>query len=113
MFDLQDLRQAISLICKTGTVRKLAKSLRADIAYISLINGYSGPLFKDLKRAEPNLVINSADAIFYCEIHSDNYNGNVPAHVREALQRREVRIREKSRVNNSSPAKKKNKKGKK
>lgn len=92
VFDLQDLRQVILLICKTGTVGKLAKSLRAEIAHISLLNGFMGPLFKDLKRAEPNLVINGADAIFCCEIYSDNYSANVPAHLQETLQRREVHI---------------------
>lgn len=94
VYDLQDLREVVQLISKTGTVRKLAKTLRNVIAHIARINGWIGPLFKDLKRAEPTLPINSDEAIFCNEIHSDNYAPGVPPQIREALQRRESRLRD-------------------
>jgi len=93
-FDLEELRRQIQIHTKTGTVRKLAKTIRNVIAHISLINQYPGPLYRDLLRTEPTLQINSNDAVFCNEIHSDNYDVMVPPQVREALQRRETRLRE-------------------
>lgn len=93
-FDLEELRRQIQIHTKTGTVRKLAKTIRNVIAHISLINQYPGPLYRDLQRTEPTLQINSNDAVFCNEIHSDNYDVMVPPQVREALQRRETRLRE-------------------
>lgn len=94
IFDLNDLRKQIQVHSKTGTVRKLAKTLRNIIAHIALINNYPGPLFKDLIRTEPELKITQRESIFCNEIHSDNYNVNVPPKIREALQRRETLLRE-------------------
>jgi hypothetical protein len=37
-YDLQDLRQIIQIYSKTGTVRKLAKTLRNIISHIAIIN---------------------------------------------------------------------------
>jgi hypothetical protein len=108
VFDIEVLRSVIQFHDKNATVRKLAKSIRDTVAYISIINSWPVPLVKDLKRLEPQLDINDNDAIYCNEIHVDNYSKHVPAKIREALQRRERNIREK----NIQPAKKKNKKRK-
>jgi len=111
-FDIADLRSSIQYNNKSGTVRKLAKTLRSIIASIASLNDWPGPLTKDLMRAEPQLQISSQDAIYCNEIHSDNYDPVVPPQVREALQRREIRFREKSIMNpkNQKPRKKQGKK---
>ncbi len=96
-FDIADLRSAITFHHKSGTVRKLAKSLRSSIAYIAAINNWPGPLVRDLLRAEPQLDISLQEEIYCCEIHSDNYNPDVPARIREALQRREQKLRDQNR----------------
>lgn len=106
-FDINDLRDTIKFHEKNGTVRKLAKTLRDNIGYISLVNGWPGPLLKDLMRNEPQLEIHPDEAIWCNEIHSDNYSPAVPPRIREALQRREQKIREQ----NKSVDKQKKKKG--
>jgi len=93
-FDITDLRQTIQYHTKSGTVRKLAKTMRDIIAAIATVNGWPGPLYKDLMRNEPQLNIDASESVWCNEIHSDNYEPQVPARIREALQRRELRIRE-------------------
>lgn len=107
LFDINDLRDTIKFHDKSGTVRKFAKTLRDSISYIALINNWTGPLLKDLMRSEPQLEITNEESIWCNEIHSDNYAPSVPPRIREALQRREHRIREQ---NKSVDNKKKNKK---
>lgn len=109
-FDINDIRSTILLHYKSGTVRKLAKTLRYSISTISSHNKWPGPLVKDLLRLEPQLSISPEDAIYCCEIHSDNYNEKVPPTIREALQRREQKIREQ---NKNQPKTSKGKKKKK
>jgi hypothetical protein len=110
-FDINELRTTINFHYKSGTVRKLAKTLRATIARISSINNWPGPLVRDLQRLEPQLIISPQDYIFCCEIHADNYAPEMPAIIREALQRREQKIRDQNLTQNKSN--KKGKKGKK
>lgn len=111
-FDLAELRSTIQFHDKSGTVRKLAKTLRKSIAIIAEINSWPGPLWKDLKRLEPQLDIQGYLSIYCNEIHSDNYDPYVPPKIREALQRREQRLRDQNRLAISSQ-KKKGKKGRK
>jgi hypothetical protein len=110
-FDIADLRSLIKFHVNGGTVRKLAKTMRNIIAHIAFINTWPGPLYKDLMRSEPTLNISVMESIYCNEIHSDNYNSLVPARIREALQRREQKFREKSQTakNPSSKGKKKKK----
>lgn len=63
-------------------------------------------------RNEPQLNIDQYEAIYCNEIHSDNYAPTVPAKVREALQRRELRIRSNSVVKGKAKGKKVNNKKK-
>lgn len=93
-FELSDLRQVIRLYDKFGTVRKLAKTLRRVIAAIAINNNWPGPLFKDIQRINPTLVISDKDAVYCSEFNSDNYDVDMPARIREALQQREQKIRE-------------------
>lgn len=93
-FELSDLRQVIRLYDKYGTVRKLAKSLRQVIATIAIINKWPGPLYKDIQRINPSLIISETDAVYCSEFNSDNYDPEMPARIREALQQREQKIRE-------------------
>jgi RNA-binding protein YhbY len=95
-FDIADLRALIKFHVEGGTVRKLAKTLRDLIARISVYNSWPGPLYKDLMRNEPTLNISSGESYYCNEIHSDNYNPLVPPRIREALQRREQKFREKT-----------------
>ncbi len=97
-FDIEVLRKIIKQHAKTGTVRQFAKCgfIRDLIARIALINNWEGPLFKDLSRQNPSLNISSPDAVYCCEIHTDNYGPLVPALIREALQRREQKIKDES-----------------
>lgn len=93
-FELSDLRQVIKLHDEFGTVRKLAKSIRKIIVTIARTNNWPGPLYKDLQRINPTMIISNADAVWCSEFNSDNYDPNMPAKIREALQQREQRIRE-------------------
>jgi hypothetical protein len=108
VFDIKDLRDAINYHYRGGTVRKLAKTLRKAITLIAVANSWPGPLVKDLQRLEPQLVLSPRDAVFCCEIHSDNYDLYIPAKIREALQRREQKVREQTKTKN--PVKGKGKK---
>jgi hypothetical protein len=112
-FDINDLRSTIQFHYKPGTVRKLAKTIRDTIAHIAKLNNWTGPLVRDLQRLEPQLIISPEDSIYCCEIHSDNYSPQVPAIIREALQRREKTIRDQNRAQPSKTKNKKSKKGKK
>lgn len=93
-FELSDLRQIIKLHDKFGTVRKLAKSLRKIIATIAIVNNWPGPIYKDLQRINPSMIISETDAAYCSEFNVDNYDSEMPARIREALQQREQRIRE-------------------
>lgn len=93
-FELLDLRQIIKLHDKFGTVRKLAKSLRKVIATIAIVNNWPGPIYKDLQRINPSMIISDTDATYCSEFNVDNYDSEMPARIREALQQREQRIRE-------------------
>lgn len=93
-FELSDLRQIIRVYDKFGTVRKLAKSLRKVIATIAKANNWPGPIFKDIQRINPSMVISDNDAVYCAEFNVDNYDSEMPARIREALQQREQRIRE-------------------
>lgn len=93
-FELSDLRQVIRLHDKFGTVRKLAKTLRKIIATIAIINNWPGPLYKDIQRINPTLIITERDSIYCAEFNADNYDAEMPAKIREALQQREQKIRE-------------------
>ena len=77
----------------------------APIARIALINNWEGPLFKDLARQNPSLTISSPDAVYCSEIHTDNYGPLVPALIREALQRREQKIKDGGIIFKKIPAK--------
>jgi hypothetical protein len=115
-FDLTDLRNIIKVHDNTGTVRKLAKTLKNIISLIALTNSWVGPLYKDLQRQNPTLTISSTDAIYCSEIHTDNHESGMPTHIREALQSREQKLRE-SRIATSKTKQPKgkarnNKKGK-
>lgn len=93
-FDISDLRNIIRVHSKDSTVRKLAKTLRDSIAFIAVNNLWPGPLYKEIQRLNPQMVITPQDACFCCEIHSDNYNINMPPKIRESLQLREQRLRD-------------------
>jgi hypothetical protein len=93
-FELSDLRQIIRVYDKFGTVRKLAKSLRKVIATIAKVNNWSGPIYKDLQRINPTMIISDNDAVYCSEFNVDNYDTEMPARIREALQQREQKIRE-------------------
>lgn len=116
-FELADLRQIIRVYDKFGTVRKLAKSLRRIIATIASINNWPGPIYKDLQRINPSMIISDIDAVYCSEFNVDNYDPEMPAKIREALQQREQKIREdrnkfsfqrKKKVNNGKRSKVKN-----
>ena len=93
-FEINELRSIVKYHDKKGTVRKLAKSIRHIINKISVINSWPGPLYKDISRSNPELKISSVDAVYCNEINADNYDSDVPPLIREALQRREQRVRE-------------------
>lgn len=93
-YELSDLRQIIRLHDKFGTVRKLAKTIRKIIAAIAKVNLWKGPLYKDLQRLNPALIISEEDAVYCSEFNSDNYDQEMPPKIREALQQREQKIRE-------------------
>lgn len=110
--DIEDLRNIIRVHVPNGTVRQLAKTYRDVIALIALTNGWPGPLLKELSRANPQLNISSNDAIYCCEIHTDNETESMPKGIRDALRNREAKLRENSSNTKSQP-KKAQKKGKK
>lgn len=93
-FELADLRQVIKLHDRFGTVRKLAKSLRSIIAAIAKVNNWPGTLHKDLLRLNPALTISKEDSVYCSEFNVDNYEQDMPARIREALQQREQKIRD-------------------
>jgi hypothetical protein len=93
-FELSDLRQIIRVYDKFGTVRKMAKSLRKIIATIARANNWPGPIYKDLQRINPTMIISDYDAVYCSEFNVDNYDPEMPARIREALQQREQKIRE-------------------
>lgn len=88
------LKQSIKLHDKFGTVRKLAKSIRGIISIIAKINGWYGPLFKDLQRLYLSLTISPEEAVYCSEFNSDNYDQDMPPKIREALQHREQKIKD-------------------
>jgi hypothetical protein len=108
-FDINDLRATITYHHRNGTVRKLAKTIRNEIAAIALHNEWHGPLVKDIQRTSPSLSLTALDKVFCNEIHSDNYHPNVPAKVREALQRREDKIKSQKRTEGKKKSKGKKK----
>ncbi len=93
-FELADLRQVIKLHERFGTVRKLAKSLRRIIAIIAKENNWPGTLHKDLLRLNPSLTISREDSVYCSEFNVDNYEPDMPAKIREAIQQREQKIRD-------------------
>lgn len=109
-FDLNDLRKIIKEHNPQGTVRQLAKTYRDAIAVYAAANSWSGPLYKELS-TYPGIRIDSLDAVYCVEIHSDNLSPQMPTHIREALQAREKKLRE-LRSAETSKKQKKGKKGK-
>lgn len=93
-YELATLKQSIRLHDKYGTVRKLAKTLRGIVASIAKVNKWPGPLYKDIQRLFPTLTISIEEAAFCSEFNSDNYDPEMPPRLREALQQREQKIRE-------------------
>jgi hypothetical protein len=92
-FTLEKLRDVIKVVSPKGTVRQLAKAIRNLVAAISLTNGWEGPLYKDIRRNNPNDEISPDDAVWCNEIHTDNYDPACPNKIREALIRREEKLR--------------------
>jgi hypothetical protein len=90
-FELNKLRDILKSIDKTLTVRKFAKGARDIIIKVAQINGWPGPLTKELIRVNQNLLITPDLAPWCLEIHSDNYN--CPNEIRDALVRREEQLK--------------------
>lgn len=90
-FDLSKLRNILKSIDKNLTVRKFAKGARDLIIQVAILNGWAGPLLKELSRSQPNLSIPPSLAPWCLEIHSDNYA--CPNEIRDALVRREEQLK--------------------
>lgn len=109
---LETLRNVITRHDKTGTVRKFAKGIRDIIIEVAKTNQLPGPLFKDIRRNNPEMDFEENWTCWCNEIHSDNYSPECPAQIREALQRREQELRLSIR-NKQSPVRNKKRKGRK
>lgn len=106
---LGNLRQVITKYDKFGTVRKFAKGIRDIVIAIAITNQLPGPLFKDLRRNNPEMEFEENWPCWCNEIHSDNYDPECPAQIREALQRREQLLRTNIRSQNTSIPQRKSK----
>lgn len=119
-YELAVLKQSIRLHDRFGTVRKLAKTIRSIVACIAKLNKWPGPLYKDVQRLFPNLSFTLEEAAYCSEFNSDNYDQDMPPRLRESLQQREQKIRErrmnfanyKQKPKNNSKGKRKRGRGK-
>jgi hypothetical protein len=109
--DIETIRKIIATIDKKGTVRKFAKGIRSIVARVAEINNWPGPLFKDIRRNNPNLEFQSDWPIWCNEIHSDNYQDECPPQISEALQKREQSLRDTMLINSKKSPKQKSSKG--